>query len=63
LILRAIVVAKRCQQWALSVNKSFTTTRAEMIHPSAMGPNRDAGICDYWHVLGPVLALDRLYQR
>jgi hypothetical protein len=42
LILRAIAVVKRCQQWALSVNKSFTTTRAEMIHPSAMGPNRRA---------------------
>jgi hypothetical protein len=33
---------KRCQQWALSVNKLITTSRAEMIHPSAMGANRRA---------------------
>jgi hypothetical protein len=46
LILRAIAVVKRCQQWALSVNKSFTTTRAEMIHPSATGSNRRAQDCE-----------------
>jgi hypothetical protein len=42
LILRASAVVKRCQQWALSVNKSFTTTRAEKIHPWAARPNRGA---------------------